>query len=139
MFTNTIAYNKARIELHAQAVRYNLATDEEKENLPVGKLIPQEQITEELWGLLEKEPLTPLYPTPELGLVVTEDNLDWFLNTYTEWLVHEGLASNILRDCEDDYATLARMRAGKYFPYRVIGLERDKTDDAISLRGNPVD
>lgn len=78
MFTNTLAYNKARIELHAQAVRYNLATEEERENLPVGKLIPQEDITDELWSLLESPPTPEVrltynkeYPVPSIGLEIT--------------------------------------------------------------------
>ena len=77
MFTNTLAYNKARIELHSQALAYEKATDEERETLPVGKLIPQEDRTEELWSLLNAP------PTPEQKGISLLDNSLHFLQDPT--------------------------------------------------------
>jgi hypothetical protein len=139
MFPLTIAYNKARIELHAQAVRYNSATDEEKENLPVGKLIPQEEITEELWSLLNslpidpRDPIEPPPPTcldmsklcpslsyvePELGLEVTLENIDWFIQTYSQWYLRVGYWGHLL-DCDGDRVQVGTLVEGQYLPYTV--------------------
>ena len=131
MFTNTIAYNKARIELHAQALAYEKATDEEKENLPVGKLVPQEEITEELWSLLDSPP-TPEqtevsldyskgYPVPSVGLEITEDTVERFISTYSEWLVRFGLpVADWGKDRDGDRVTLCQFSNQAYLPWTVV-------------------
>ena len=142
MFNNTLAYNKARIELHAQALAYEKATGEERENLPIGKLIPQEDVTDELWSLLNSLPIEPVHPIqppthtythidmsklapslpynkPKVGLKVTEDNLEWFIQTYSEWFLRVGFYGK-LRDRDGDCVGTDTLIQGQYLPYVVI-------------------
>lgn len=133
MFTNTIAYKKAQIELHSQALAYEKATKEEKENLPVGKRIPQQDITDELWSLLNTSP-TPEqteislnyyngYPIPELGFQVTHDNIEWFITTYAEWLARIALYDGEwAEDRDGDRVPLSTFGQRSYLPWVVTSL-----------------
>lgn len=69
------------------------------------------------------------YPAPKAGTIVTEENLNEFIEKYSLWLVLQGISDgHYLSDCNRVRVTAHELRMGNNLPYQV---NRVKDTDEI--------
>ena len=70
------------------------------------------------------------YPAPKVGTVVTEENVEAFIERFPLWLIYQGGDdSEFLRDRDGLYLTFNEVSTHDSLPYKVMDVQ--DTDEII--------